>query len=144
MSSPQIDVLHSIIESWKHFDVEAVLEHLSDDIEFIFAIGQKPANGKEEVRRMLTGLAGHQRDVRWRLVHTAQSGSVVFAEGIDDYYNAAGHHIQTPHVSVYEFEGDQIRRWRDYYDQTTLGKAEAGKPLPKWLGPLVREERESA
>ena len=55
--------------------------------------------------------------------------------------NGEGHRVRNPYVSVYEFEGDEIRRWRDDVDQATLQAIEGGAPLSEWILPLVSEER---
>lgn len=137
-------VIDAVIDAWKRSDIDAVLEHVTDDVEFIYALGRRPILGKAAMRRVLEGLGGQQSEIRWRLVHRAQAGEVVFAEGIDDYVNPSGVRVRNPYVSVYEFEGAKIRRWRDYYDSAVLEKAEAGKPPPEWFAPLVSEERGAA
>ena len=88
------EVIDAIIAAWKQGDVEAVLAHLTEDVEMIYAIGQKPLQGKAEVREMLSKLGGNQSDVRWRVLNRARAGDVVFVEGIDDYVNAAGHRVR--------------------------------------------------
>lgn len=133
--------LDGIVEAWKAGDVEGVLGFLAEDVEFIYAIGQRPLQGKTIVRKLLTALADQQQNVRWRHVHRAIDGDVVFAEGIDDYVNGEGVRIQHPFVTVFEFEGEQVRRWRDYYDQTTLQRLEKGEPLSEWAAPLVADDR---
>ena len=55
--------------------------------------------------------------------------------------NAKGHRVQHPYVSVYEFEGGRVRRWRDYFDLRTMLRSEEGKPPSKWVLPLVSDER---
>ncbi len=140
-TTPQLAAVETIISSWRNHDIEPVLAQLHDDVEFTFAIGQRPAVGKDRVRMMLEFLQGHQSNVKWRTVNSAQNGNVVFSEGIDDYVNGDGHHIQTPHVTVFEFDGDKITRWRDYYDQRQLERAEAGEPISEWTQPLVADDR---
>ena len=139
--APRLAALDGIVAAWKQGDVEGVLAHLAEDVEFIYAIGQRPLQGKAIVRKLLTALSDQQNDVRWRHVHRAIAGNVVFAEGIDDYVNGEGVRIQHPFVTVFEFEGDLVRRWRDYYDQATLQRLEKGEPLSEWAAPLVAEDR---
>ena len=134
-------VLDAVIAAWKRGDLDAVLEHVTEDIEFLFALGRPPIVGKDAMRRVLEGLGGHQQEIRWRIVNRAQAGDVVFAEGIDDYVNPEGVRVRNPYVTVYEFEGARIRRWRDYYDGKVLERAEAGKAVPAWFAPLVSDER---
>jgi limonene-1,2-epoxide hydrolase len=140
-ASPQFAAVDAIMAAWKLHDVEQVLEHLSDEIEFTFAIGKRPMVGKDRVRGLLEFLKTHQSDVKWRTVHRAQTGNVVFVEGVDDYVNVDGHHVLTPHVSIFEFDGDKITHWRDYYDQRQMEAAEAGEPISKWAEPFVAPAR---
>lgn len=129
------------MSAWQDREIEPVLAQLSNDVEFTFAIGKRPLVGKDRVRSMLEFLQSHQRDVKWRTVFRAQTGNVVFVEGIDDYINPDGHHVLTPHVSIFEFDGDKINRWRDYYDQRQLESAEAGEPISQWAAPFVAADR---
>ncbi|BAN00959.1 nuclear transport factor 2 family protein [Ilumatobacter coccineus] len=140
-SSPQVDAVDAIIDAWRRHDIDTVLDQLHDDVVFTFAIGQRPAVGKARVRQMLEFLQGHQTQVRWRTINSAQNGDMVFTEGVDDYVNPAGHRVQTPHATVFEFDGDKIVAWRDYYDQRQMEQAEAGEPLSEWGAALVADDR---
>ncbi|MEM9135401.1 MAG: nuclear transport factor 2 family protein [Actinomycetota bacterium] len=139
--TPQIAAVEAIMAAWRDRRIEPVLDRLHDDIEFTYAIGKRPMVGKERIRGLLEFLQTHQRDVQWRTVHRAQTGDVVFVEGVDDFVNPDGHHVRTPHVTVFEFEGDEVIRWRDYYDQRQMEAAEAGEPSSEWLLPLVAPDR---
>jgi limonene-1,2-epoxide hydrolase len=139
--SPQFAAVDAIMAAWTHHEIEPVLAQLSDEIEFTFAIGKRPMVGKNRVRGLLEFLQTHQSDVKWRTVHRAQTGNVVFVEGIDDYVNVDGHQVLTPHVSIFEFDGDKITRWRDYYDQRQMEAAEAGEPISQWAEPFVAAGR---
>lgn len=44
--SPQFGAVDAIMTAWKHREIEPVLEQLSDEIEFTFAIGKRPLVGK--------------------------------------------------------------------------------------------------
>ena len=55
--------------------------------------------------------------------------------------NAKGNSVQHPYVSVYEFEGGRVRRWRDYFDLRTMLRSEEGKPPSKWVLPMISDER---
>ena len=63
----KLDIVTSVIEAWRRKDVEAVLEHAADDIVFFYAIGERPARGKQEMRALLGRLKNHQNNLNWRI-----------------------------------------------------------------------------
>lgn len=139
--TPQLNAVATIMAAWREHDAETVLAQLADDVEFTYALGMRPAVGKDRVGRLLDALKANQQNVKWRSVNRAQTGSVVFVEAIDDYVNAKGHHVRTPHVTVFEFDGDKVSKWRDYFDMRSLEGAEEGQPISEWLEPLVADDR---
>jgi len=46
-----IEIVNSLIDSWKKADIDGVLSRLSDDIEYHYLVGERPLIGKDWVRR---------------------------------------------------------------------------------------------
>ncbi len=119
-------------------DIDGVLSHLSDDIEYHYLVGERPLIGKSWVRRFLEKFGQGQSNIRWRIVNHACNGNKMLVEGVDDYVDADGVRIRTPYMGSFEFKGGKISRWRDYVDTRLIVNAKSGKPLPEWLETLVR------
>ena len=109
--------IEALIAAWKRGDLDAVLDLVADDVVYHYHVGSRPLRGKEALRRFLERFGRDQKEIRWRIVHHAQSGDLLLVEGVD---------------------GGEIHRWRDYFDLGLIARAESGEPLPDWLEELVR------
>jgi limonene-1,2-epoxide hydrolase len=136
-SSDRIEVIRAIMEAWGRHDIDAVLSHVADDVEWHYHVGSPPVQGRDNMRKLLDKLQHHQLQSRWRLVRHAEANDAVLIEAIDDYVNPAGNRVQAPYMGVYEFDGETVTAWRDYVDLGAMSKAEAGEPLPAWIDGLV-------
>ena len=141
MSDGRIDVIKAVMGAWARHDIDELLGHIAEDIEWHYQVGSRPVIGRDNMRKMLMRLKDHQLDSKWRLVRHAESDDSVMIEAVDDYRNPDGHRVQAPYMGVYEFDGDKIVAWRDYVDLGLLMKGEAGEPLEEWLVPLVAPVR---
>lgn len=134
----KLEIVKTVIASWKQKDVDAVLDLVSDDIAFFYAIGREPVRGKEEMRALLGRLKDHQQDLDWRIKNSAATDNLVMIEGVDEYTNPAGIKIQTPHMTVFEFDGDKIIGWRDYFDFGQLMALEQGEAPSEHVQALIQ------
>ncbi|MEJ8567878.1 nuclear transport factor 2 family protein [Elongatibacter sediminis] len=135
MSEP-IDVVNGIIEAWKRTDIDGVLAHLTEDVEYHYVVGERPLVGHEWVRRFLEKFGTGQTDIRWRIVNHAQAGNKILVEGIDDYVDAEGRRIRTPYMGIFELRDGRVCGWRDYVDTGLIAKAKAQEDFPEWLETL--------
>lgn len=133
----RIEIIRAIMEAWGRHDIDTVLSHVADDIEWHYHVGSRPVRGRDNMRKMLEKLQHHQLESRWRLVRSAEAGDAVFIEAIDDYVNPTGNRVQAPYMGVYEFDGRTVTAWRDYVDLAEMSKAETGEPLADWVQTLV-------
>ena len=132
-----IDVVNSLIDTWKTLDIEGVLDHLTDDIEYHYIVGERPLIGKAWVRRFLQKFGAGQKDIRWRIVNYASNGDKLLVEGVDDYIDATGVRVRTPYMGSFEFRDGKICRWRDYVDTGLIKQAKSGSEFPEWLETLI-------
>ena len=132
----QLDTVNQLIDAWKQRDIDGVLAQLTDDIEYHYAVGLRPLNGHDWVRRFLEKFGQGQSDNKWRIINHASNGERLLIEGVDDYVNAEGHRVQTPYMGIFEFRDGKICGWRDYCDVGLVADAEAGKAQPEWVQKL--------
>jgi len=133
----KLKIVEAIIDSWRKMNLDAVLEHVADDIEYHFLVGQKPLCGKPEMRAFLENFGAGQTEIRWRIINAAEADNLLMVEGVDDYVDSKGRRIQTPYMGVFEFENDRVRRWRDYLDPSLVKVDKAGGEHPEWVKELV-------
>ena len=123
-----LETLNALINDWKRKDIDAVLSHLSDDLVYYYAVGEAPIKGLGAMRGFLTRIKDHQNNTNWSIKRHAQADDMIMTEGVDEYTNPAGLHIQTPHMTVWEFTDGKISGWRDYFDYGLLKRMEGGEP----------------
>jgi len=131
-----LQTVNKLIDAWKQGSVDGVLELLSDDVEYHYAVGERPLHGRDWVRRFLEKFGAGMTDVRWRIVNHAANGDKLLVEGVDDFINAQGHRVQTPYMGIFQFRDGKICRWRDYVDLGMTHAANEGKELPEWVQAL--------
>ncbi len=141
MSDGRIETIKTVMGAWARHDIDELLNHIDEDIEWHYQVGSRPVIGRDNMRKMLERLKDHQLDSQWRLVRHADAEDSVMIEAVDDYRNPDGHRVQVPYMGVYEFNGPLISAWRDYVDLGVMMKCEGGEPLPEWLEPLVDPQR---
>ena len=131
------EIVEAIVAAWRAHDIDTVMSHVTDDIDWHFHVGSRPVRGAKAMRSVLSKLAAYQLDVRWRLVRSAETSDAVLVEGTDDFHTPDGTHVQVPYMGVFEFAGDKVSAWRDYVDLDVMTRAGAGEALADWLTPLV-------
>lgn len=128
--SRKIDVLQSVVDAWCHRqDIDAVLEHMTDDIVWHYsAVSLPPKHGKTGAREFLEAYKAKVRNPNWRMFKIAESDDALFVEGVDEFDTAEGRHVAVLYMGVLEFEGDRISAWRDYFDRGAADRSAIGEP----------------
>lgn len=130
-------IYQEIINAWRKGDVDTVMTYFSDDIEFHSLIGRDPHRGKKEVREFLNQLGGSMTENRMRIVRAEESGADLLVEGIEDFIDSQGRHIQIPYMGAYRIEDGKVTRWRDYFDPAIAERARNGEPLSEAMRELI-------
>ena len=132
----KLQAVQQLIEAWKQQDVDGVLSFLTSDVEYHYAVGERPLVGRDWVRRFLLKFGSGQSDIRWRIVNHASNDHQLLVEGVDDFINGEGLRVRTPYMGIFEFRDGKICRWRDYVDTGLVRTAHEGKALPEWVEQL--------
>ncbi|MDA3040158.1 MAG: nuclear transport factor 2 family protein [Actinomycetota bacterium] len=140
MASPRLEIVLQIVAAWRSHDIDTVVGHLADDVEWHYHVGSRPIIGVVGVRKTLDRLAGHQLDVAWQIVRAAEGEDAVMVEGTDYYRTPAGVRVRVPYMGVFQFgdpESNRVTAWRDYVDLALMQSAEAAEPQDPWITSLV-------
>jgi limonene-1,2-epoxide hydrolase len=132
-----LETFKKVILAWRRGDLDAVLANVTDDIVWHSHVGSPPVLGKAAMRTVLQTLAASMKDVRWRLVNHAESGSMLFAEGVEEFVNPAGHRVALPYMGIAVFRGGLIAEWRDYFDRALYDRMKSGEVSPEYIRALV-------
>ena len=134
----KINIYLSIIQIWKAKDVEGVLAHLTDDVIWHHAAAiEPPLRSKQAAREWLEQYGGAVNDSKWRVVNYAETETQLFIEGIEEYHTSEGVHIVLPYSGVYDFRGDKISGWRDYFDRGLTVRLREGQAIPDFVEELA-------
>lgn len=128
----KINILKSVIKHWsERQDIDAVLEHLSDDLVWHFsAATQPPVYGKAGARQFLEGLKKRVTNPRWRIFRYAESDDALFVEDVDEFESPDGTTVTIPYMGVLDFDDGLIVGWRDCFDRGIADYGVAGKEMP--------------
>ena len=120
----KMHIVNQIRKASLEKDHESFLSHLSDDIEYHYHMGSRPLLGKEWVQKFLNKYDSITADVVWRIDRTAEVDNCLLLEGYEEYTDLrTGQRIAHPYMGVFEFDGDKVTKWRDYFEMnhTTEG-----------------------
>lgn len=112
--TPQ-DQVWALIAAWEARDVEAILARLTPDALY-HNVGLPPAQGHDAIRQVITPFLAGATRVEWSVHHMAQTPAGVVLTERTDRFEFTDKTLSIAVMGAFEFEGDQIRAWRDYFD----------------------------
>ncbi len=135
----KLDVLKAIVSAWcERKDIDEVLSHLTEDVEWHYAaVIAPPVFGKAGARKFLEDYGAKVKNPNWRIFNYAEGEDSLLVEGVDEFELEAGGRRFVPYMGVFEFEGDKIKAWRDYFDRNAADRSIKGDPLPDHIANLV-------
>lgn len=141
MDQSKISVVTACLEAFGRKDIDGAMSHIAPSIEWHYHVGTRPVTGHDNMRKVMTKLAQHQLDSRWRAIRWAEVGDTLMIEGVEDYLTAEDRRAQVPYMGAYEFDADnRIVAWRDYFDLDLLMRSERGEPMEAWVQSLIEAE----
>jgi len=109
------DRVREFIGAWEARDVEGILGRMAPDAAYL-NVGLSEANGHEAIRATITPFLTAATAVRWTITHIAESADgVVLTERVD-LFEMGDKSLSVPVMGAFEFEGEMIKAWRDYFD----------------------------
>lgn len=81
-----------------------------------------PLVGHDAIRAMVDGFTNGMglKVVVFRIDRMLSDGPVVVTERVDIFEKADGTHVELPVLGIFEFEGDLIAKWREYFDMNVF------------------------
>jgi limonene-1,2-epoxide hydrolase len=113
----KMEIINALRDASLSKNHEAFLSHLTDDIEYHYHMSSRPLIGKEWVQKFLSKYDSITKDVVWRIDRHAETGNAMLLEGYEEYTDIrTGDRIAHPYMGVFEFDGDKVCKWRDYFE----------------------------
>ena len=109
------DRVLDFIAAWEARDIEGILGRMTADAGYL-NVGLAEAKGHDAIRAAVTPFLAAATAVRWTTTHIAETSTgVVLTERVD-VFELGPKTLSVPVMGVFEFEGDRISAWRDYFD----------------------------
>jgi limonene-1,2-epoxide hydrolase len=118
MPSSAADVVTSFIAACERLDLDAAIDHLSDDVEY-WNVPMPKVFGHDGVRGVLEPFLAPFDRIEWPVSHlvadgTAESGTV-FTERVDRF-GKGDLWLELPVAGLFLIRDGKIAVWRDYFD----------------------------
>ena len=113
------EILQRFNDAWCARDVEAILSFFTDDAEYINIPMDPPNRGIAQIRAFIEGFVGMLDSIEFVVHKQVVQGDLVMNERTDRIV-MNGKSIDLPVMGVFEFRGDKIAKWRDYFDMAAF------------------------
>jgi limonene-1,2-epoxide hydrolase len=117
-AAPDYEALvREFCQAWVDADHDKVVGFFTEDGVY-HNIPVDPLVGHDAIRAMVDGFTNGMglKVVEFRIDVMLSRGSTVVTERVDIFAKADGVHVELPVLGIFEFEGDKIARWREYFD----------------------------
>ena len=115
------DIVRALIDAWERRSVDDLVALMTPDVRYL-NVGMPEMVGHEQVRAGLTPFLGASSDVKWTVHHIAETLRGAVLTERTDVFQMGPKTVTVPVMGVFEFEGDKISAWRDYFDVPAFQK----------------------
>jgi len=113
----KLETIKALMQASAEKDDAKFLSFLTDDIVYHYHVGSRPLIGKDWVQRFLNKYREVTADVKWKIERHAETENELFVEGYEEYLDTRTNEvIAHPYMGIFEFRGDRIFAWRDYFE----------------------------
>ncbi|MEM6580055.1 MAG: limonene-1,2-epoxide hydrolase family protein [Pseudomonadota bacterium] len=105
----------AFIGKWEDRDVDGIVATFADT-PYYHNVPMEPLTTKDSIREFIEGFMGTVTAVKWDVLTIAETDQgVVMTERVDRF-EFGDKSIDLPLMGTFEFEGDKLVRWLDYFD----------------------------
>jgi limonene-1,2-epoxide hydrolase len=109
------DIVRALIAAWERRSVDDFLALMTPDARYL-NVGMPEMIGHDQIRAAITPFLAGASAVRWSIRHIAETASGAVLTERTDVFEMGPRIVSIPVMGVFEFEGDRISAWRDYFD----------------------------
>lgn len=102
-------------QTWELSDTAAVVAWFTEDATY-HNIPVDPLVGHEAIAGMVDMFTTGLTVVEYKILEMVSRGSTVMTERIDVFRKADGGLVELPVMGIFEWQGDKIANWREYFD----------------------------
>jgi len=105
----------AFIAAWNARDLDGILAGLTPDAHYV-NVGFSEARGRETIGASLGPFIAGASEIRWSVHHIAETAAGAVLTERTDVFVMGPKTITVPVMGVFEFQGELISAWRDYFD----------------------------
>lgn len=103
------------INKWDRRDVDGIVATFAED-PFYHNVPMDPLTSKQSIREFVEPFLSQTTRVEWQVLFIAEDeNGIVLTERVD-IFEFGDKRVSVPIMGTFEFEGDKLKRWRDYFD----------------------------
>jgi limonene-1,2-epoxide hydrolase len=110
----------AMLASWQTRDVDTILGYFTDDAIYTNVPIDPPNVGKAQIREFLNWFFGAVGELEFTIVRQNEGPDGTVMNERIDRLDFGGKVIDLPIMGVFEFRGELICAWRDYFDMALL------------------------
>ena len=110
----------SFIAAWGDQDLDAIMDHFTDDAAYANVPMGPPHVGKTDIRGFIAGFLETASEVRFVVHHQVEGADGVVMNERTDILQMGDKRIELPVMGVFEFRDGKISAWRDYFDMAVF------------------------
>lgn len=111
-------VVRAVVDAIARKDYDRALPHFTEDCEYT-NLPMGSVTGPAGIRAVLEPFFGPTLENDLKILRSASEGNLVFTERLDRHRIDSGW-VDLPVTGVFEFRGNKIAVWREYFDMATL------------------------
>ena len=115
MTSSPDAIVTEFCAAWTRMDADELAAYFTEDGVY-HNIPVDPMVGHEAIRMMIEGFTAGLKVKVFRIDNMISNGPMVVTERVDIFEKEDGSEIELPVLGIFEFEGDKIAKWREYFD----------------------------
>lgn len=110
-------LVRDFCQAWADADHDRVVASFTTDGVY-HNIPVDPLVGHDAIRAMVDGFTNGMglRVIEFRIDQMLTDGPIVVTERVDIFEKADGTIVELPVLGIFEFEGELISKWREYFD----------------------------
>jgi len=108
-------LVQEFCDAWAEGDHDKVVAFFTEDGVY-HNIPVDPMVGHEAIRMMIDGFTAGLKVKVFRIDNMISKGPMVVTERVDIFEKEDGSEVELPVLGIFEFEGDKIAKWREYFD----------------------------
>jgi limonene-1,2-epoxide hydrolase len=101
--------------AWADADFDRVVSYFAEDGVY-HNIPVDPLTGHEAIRGMIEMFTAGLKIVEFKILTMLSDGPTVITERVDIFEREDGGLVELPVMGIFEFDGDLIKSWREYFD----------------------------